>query len=303
MGNNSFVPVLGRGTAIFALNGKRILVRNVLHVPGLAVPLYSLRTHVTQCGCGFFGTEESGFLVYFPTFVLQVDTAVDCHLSFSPLGHAAPLHSLDYVQPRCAPTSYPITTVPAPATSTAVTPSLSGPAMIEDDDTTVGDGDDDALPPLVDEPLTYALPVPKVSGSSPSPSTLDLPAISRQLKQLVGAVDRLTSNPPSSVAPSSPESPTSLPSTPSPIPTSPPTPEPSSIDDESSSRLLSTMTRGEIAALIHHTGSSFPSVRPCDTANGSDTKTHWSSEELHRIMGCRKFRNYKHILQVSRDGE
>jgi hypothetical protein len=27
------------------------------------------------------------------------------------------------------------------------------------------------------------------------------------------------------------------------------------------------------------------------------------AEELHRIMGCRKFRNYKHILNVSRDGE
>jgi hypothetical protein len=42
---------------------------------------------------------------------------------------------------------------------------------------------------------------------------------------------------------------------------------------------------------------------PCDTANASDTKTHWSSEEIHRIMGCWKFRNYKHILHVSRDGE
>ncbi len=63
------------------------------------------------------------------------------------------------------------------------------------------------------------------------------------------------------------------------------------------------MTSDKIAALLHHEGSSFPSVRPCDTANGSDTKTHWSSEELHCIMGCRKFRNYKHLLQVSRDGQ
>ena len=69
MGNNSFVPVLGRGSAIFALNGKCILGRNVIHVPGLAVPLYSLRTHVTQRGCGFFGTQDSGFLVYFPSFL------------------------------------------------------------------------------------------------------------------------------------------------------------------------------------------------------------------------------------------
>jgi hypothetical protein len=42
MGNNSFVPVLGWGTAVFSLNDKRVLVRNTLHVPGLAIPLYSL---------------------------------------------------------------------------------------------------------------------------------------------------------------------------------------------------------------------------------------------------------------------
>jgi hypothetical protein len=87
MGNNSYVPVLGRGTAIFALNGKCLLVRNILHIPGLAEPLYSLRTHFTQRGCGFLSTKESGFLVYFTTYVLSVDTAMDCPLSFDPLGH------------------------------------------------------------------------------------------------------------------------------------------------------------------------------------------------------------------------
>jgi hypothetical protein len=40
MGNNSFVPVLGQGTTVFSLNGKWVLVRNTLHVPGLAIPLY-----------------------------------------------------------------------------------------------------------------------------------------------------------------------------------------------------------------------------------------------------------------------
>ena len=45
-----------------------------------------------------------------------------------------------------------------------------------------------------------------------------------------------------------------------------------------------------------------PLICPCDTANSFDKKTHWSAEELHRAMGCRKFRNYKHLLQVSRDG-
>ena len=62
------------------------------------------------------------------------------------------------------------------------------------------------------------------------------------------------------------------------------------------------MTSEDILRLVHHPRTTLSSVRPCDTANGSDTKTHWSSEELHRTMGCRKFRNYKHLLQVSRDG-
>jgi hypothetical protein len=34
-----------------------------------------------------------------------------------------------------------------------------------------------------------------------------------------------------------------------------------------------------------------------------DTKTHWTLEELHRALGCQKFRNYKHILQPNLDGQ
>ena len=48
----------------------------------------------------------------------------------------------------------------------------------------------------------------------------------------------------------------------------------------------STMSREEIISIIHHEGSSLPSVRPCDTPNNSDTKTHWTAEEIHRAMGC-----------------
>ena len=131
MGNNSFVPILGRGTAFFALNGKQVLVRNVLHVPGLAVPLYSLPTHATQRGCGFVGAEESGFLVYFPNFVSSVDTAVDSHLSFDPLDRSAPLFTLHYLQPRNPPAAHPYASLPA--LSTAL-PSPAPSAIIEDDD-------------------------------------------------------------------------------------------------------------------------------------------------------------------------
>jgi hypothetical protein len=46
MGNNFFVPVLGRGTAVFSLNGKEVLVCNILHVPGSAVPRHSFWAHL-----------------------------------------------------------------------------------------------------------------------------------------------------------------------------------------------------------------------------------------------------------------
>ncbi len=39
MGNNLYLLVLGHGTVIISLNGQRILLQNVLHVPGFVVPL------------------------------------------------------------------------------------------------------------------------------------------------------------------------------------------------------------------------------------------------------------------------
>jgi hypothetical protein len=106
MGNNSCLPVLGRGTTITSLNDQCVLVSNTLHVPGLAVLLYSLRAHLKQHGCGFLGTFKAGMLVYFPWFVLLVDTSSNCHLSYEPLGWAAPLDTLHYVQPYCPPSLY-----------------------------------------------------------------------------------------------------------------------------------------------------------------------------------------------------
>jgi hypothetical protein len=55
--------------------------------------------------------------------------------------------------------------------------------------------------------------------------------------------------------------------------------------------------------LIHCEGTDLSSVHPCNTANASDTKTHWTLEELHQAMGCCKFQHYKHLPQVSRDGK
>jgi hypothetical protein len=174
MGNNSYVPVLGPGTAIFALNGKRILVCNVLHVQGLAVLLYNLCTHITQQGCGFIGTCKSGFLVYFPTFILFANTAIDCHLSFNPLGRSAPLATLHYVQSHCPPSLYPSEVWPSMSTAA---PSPASPVMIEDNNVTTL--------PLAEHPI--------LSSSAPS-LAVSLHALSMHIKSLTDAINCLTSS-------------------------------------------------------------------------------------------------------------
>jgi hypothetical protein len=66
-------------------------------------------------------------------------------------------------------------------------------------------------------------------------------------------------------------------------------------------KLLSTMSSDKIIMHVHHKGTVFPLVCPCDTTNTPNPKTHWSAKGIQRAMGCRKFCNYKHLLQVSRD--
>ena len=235
MGNNSFAPVLGWGTAIISLNGQRLLIRNVLHVPGLRVLLYSLRAHLCQSGCIFLGSYETGMQVYFPGVVLTVDTSSDCHLSYESLGKSALLSSLHYVQPRCLPVVYP----------------TERSALLA---RTRAQSRRDHLLTFSSTELPEDKPTPSLPVSAPS---------SIQLPHFAG--DSL----PPSVSPT----------------------------------LLPTLTRDDITRLVHHEGSFLPPVCPCNRANGSDTKTHWTSEELHHALGCCRFRNYKHILQTSLDGQ
>ena len=111
MGNGAYAPVLGRGTAVFALNGHTVLIRNVLHVPALRVPLYSRRAHLKQRGCGFVGDNSlGGMFVYFPSFFISVDTSEDCHLQFRSLGVAASLKEVEYGQPRSEASASRVTT-------------------------------------------------------------------------------------------------------------------------------------------------------------------------------------------------
>jgi hypothetical protein len=161
------------------------------------------------------------------------------------------------------------------------------PALIEDNGATlvldVSTHDD---PSIVSPAPSLCPPSTKMEPPSPTPS-LDLTAISQQLRSLAQVVQGM-SPPPLAIAP-----PNSL------LPTEA---APSS-DAIPLENLLSTMSHDKVIKHLHHKGTVLPSICPCDTANSSDTKTHWTAEELHRVMGCRKFRNYKHLLQVSRNRE
>ncbi len=222
MGNNSFLPVLSCGLAIILLNGQRVLVRSALHVPSLVVPLYSLRGHCMQPGCGFIGALGVGILVYFPPFVLRVDILKDCHLAFESLGCSALLDTLHYVHPCCAPSLSPLEL----ASHTA----SKSPAVIEDNSSASNDTD----------VLMWSYPQPKCLAppsrpSSPTPLLVDPPStsadfnwVSAQLCSLAELISSLQR----------------------PVPTPPhgnsPTPKP-----WSSPVLASTMLQEEIILLLH----------------------------------------------------
>jgi hypothetical protein len=57
-----------------------------------------------------------GMYVFFPTFILEVDTATDCHLQYAPLGLTTTLADLDYVQPKFLQDSSASAAVPLPVT-------------------------------------------------------------------------------------------------------------------------------------------------------------------------------------------
>jgi hypothetical protein len=274
-------------------------VKNALHVPGLAIALYSLCAHLHQPGCSFIGTFEDNFHVYFPSFVLSVNMSSDCHLTFESLGTSAPLTMLHYVQPQCPAMLYSSETL---TFSLASTPH---PAIIKIDeavmvaDVYVGIVSDahPSGPPTVPSDMTPpASPTTTPPASLTTTPTMDIGKISGRLNSLTCMVARLLPSHPDRDSASPPTS--DVTDQGSDVPASD---VPSTTSD--SSWLLSTMLQDKILWLIHHEGTVLPPVCPCNTANSSNKKTHWSAKELHRSMGRRKFKNYKHLLLVSHDGQ
>jgi hypothetical protein len=200
---------------------------------------------------------------------------------YKSLGKAAPLGTLHYVQPQCPAKLYPSETL---ALSSASTPH---PIVIEDEDA-------GTVAAVSVNEAGYAGPSgrPTVSPSTIPPEsptttpTMDLGRISGWLDSLAQLVEHLL--PSGMTAPSSSAPPSIVANDASDGPT-----QDVLFTAPDSPWLLSTMSQVDVLWLIHHEGAVLPSIHPCDTTNSSDKKTHWSAKELHRAMGCMKFRNFK----------
>ncbi len=207
-----------------------------------------------------------------------MNTLKDCHLAYKSLGLFASLDSLHYVQPQCSPSLYP-----SELSSTLAAMQVEHLlALIEDDS--------EALIWSYPQPKCPSTQLPMFMATSPSqvPMTIYFSTVSKQLLSLSEAIASLKAQEgPGAVSTPSPKSSCPVPSD----------------SLHSLPVLASTMSPEEVMSLPYWDGSSLPLVCPCNTANVCDTKMHWSAEELHHIMGCCKFCNYKYLLQVSHDGE
>ena len=101
LGDETPLPILGKGTAKFSRNGKVLLIRNCIHVSGLRSPLYSLQKHKDMPGCGAFSFYNMGSHILFPDFVLRIDDSIDNLVSYKSIGRS-PCKKLDYAQPRAS---------------------------------------------------------------------------------------------------------------------------------------------------------------------------------------------------------
>jgi hypothetical protein len=58
-----------------------------------------------------------------------------------------------------------------------------------------------------------------------------------------------------------------------------------------------------LKAFLPPTCPSPPPVRPCDTPNGSDTTRHLTADQIYRLFGNRRFRNYEHFCFAAKDSK
>eukprot|EP00804_Cyclotella_cryptica_P023772 CCRYP_011153-RA/>CCRYP_011153-RA protein AED:0.32 eAED:0.22 QI:0/0/0/1/1/1/2/0/951 len=235
LGDGAKLEQRGVGSAKISLNGKIIILRNVLHVPSLQDPLYSLCRHQQMPGCGYISLFETGSHLLFPNFILELDTTFDSVLSYRSVGHD-PVTQLDYAEPHTYPSAKPATLIPP-------------------DDV---DARDLAT-------VKFYIPDPKARYNP------DLPL----------------------PAPFSPP--------PTPKPTKPAQDDIAAVlihDNELIHNSKEQLTVSQLST-IHHNPSFLPPIPPAYTPGPAEKRTTFDTLKLHRIFGCRCFRNQNHLTTAS----
>ena len=62
------------------------------------------------------------------------------------------------------------------------------------------------------------------------------------------------------------------------------------------------MSQGDILKHMYHPNTTPPEIRLGDTPAGSDKKTRYSAEEIHRATDCQKFKNYEQLIRATHEG-
>ena len=302
MGNESLAEIGGYGTAAFSLNGKRVIIRNVLHVPALRAPLYSLRRHLDMDGCGVHGSKATGFLLWFPKFTIKADLDTDCHLTYQSMGKhkgswdfaqkcGGPISSVEFngntieVVPssesfsnfpplhHCRPS-----TPPSPASRPSANPA-SAPAFT----------------PIIETRAMRKAKVHKAAQIRRKQSKVDSKLVAAAIE--VAKLERAAINAKKAAAVFKEAADAA---------------KQQAIDEELIKEVkydmptpksqLTVISDEDIIELVHHFTTP-PRVRPCDTPNASDTQTTYTAEELHKITGFRKLKNWKHMIDCAMNGQ
>jgi hypothetical protein len=77
LANNQRSPCLGCGDICLTMGNYNALLRDVLHIPSLRCPLFSVRCHHRFVGCSFLA-DNTGCFLTFPSFTVEVNDQSDC---------------------------------------------------------------------------------------------------------------------------------------------------------------------------------------------------------------------------------
>lgn len=97
LANEIKLPVAGIGRTAISMGGKYVVLSEVLHVPDLRSPLFSVSSHRRRQGCSFIA-DNSGISLTFPSFVLNIDDSTECMLPYRQHGQSVSARNFDYVE-------------------------------------------------------------------------------------------------------------------------------------------------------------------------------------------------------------